>query len=134
MKKYNTKQRKILISYLLEHLDEQLSAKQIVNALDNPEISISAVYRNLAELESEGKIRRVNVGHSREVFYQYTDVNDCRECMHLSCKQCGRTFHMPPVMAEFIAKNVEAQSEFVIDRNETQFYGICKTCRKESTV
>ena len=92
--KYMTKQRKALLRYLSQHADETLSAKQIEAALSGEGISISAVYRNLSELEREGKIRRVNQSGSREVFYQYTDGAHCRECLHLSCEKCGKTYHM----------------------------------------
>ena len=49
--KYMTKQRKALLSYLSSHADEKLSAKQLEEALCCEGISISAVYRNLSELE-----------------------------------------------------------------------------------
>ena len=91
MPKYMTKQRKTLLSYLSGHADEKLSARQIEADLKQEGISISAVYRNLSELEKEGKVRRVNQSGSREVFYQYTDSAHCKECLHLSCEKCGKT-------------------------------------------
>ena len=58
--KYMTKQRKALLAFLSEHADEELTAKQLETALSGEGISISAVYRNLSDLEKEGKIRRVS--------------------------------------------------------------------------
>ena len=54
MSKYMTKQRKALLNYLSAHADEKLSAKQIEENLSGEGISISAVYRNLSDLEKEG--------------------------------------------------------------------------------
>ncbi len=54
MAKYLTRQRKRLLEYLSEHTDEQMSARQIADALATDEISVSAVYRNLSALEEEG--------------------------------------------------------------------------------
>ena len=53
MHSYSTRQRKVLLSYLSQHPDELLSARQIEDALADKKISLSAVYRNLAQLETE---------------------------------------------------------------------------------
>ena len=121
MPKYMTKQRKALLAFLSEHADEELTAKQLETALSGEGISISAVYRNLSDLEKEGKIRRVSKSGTREVYYLYTDSDSCKDCLHLSCEKCGRTYHM----------NMPGQSdEFKIDKANTVLYGVCKSCRK----
>ena len=56
---YNTEQRTALLSFLTENPDKTFSAKQIAEALAGKNISKSSVYRNIAELESEQKIKRV---------------------------------------------------------------------------
>ena len=53
MSGYNTKQRRALLTFLGEHPDELLSARQMADALAEKQISLSAVYRNLAQLEAE---------------------------------------------------------------------------------
>lgn len=129
MSKYMTKQRKSLLGYLSQHADEALSAKQIESALSHEGISISAVYRNLSELEKEGKIRRVNQSGSREVYYQYTDGDNCRECLHLSCEKCGKTYHMNNAGAQMLIQNLAQDDDFTIDKAHTVLYGVCKDCR-----
>ena len=52
MSRYSTKQRKSLLAYLSAHPDELLSTRQIADALQHEKISLSAVYRNLSELEA----------------------------------------------------------------------------------
>lgn len=47
MAKYVTKQRRQLLDYLSRHTDEQMTARQIADALTQENISLSAVYRNL---------------------------------------------------------------------------------------
>ena len=51
MPKYMTKQRKNLLAFLEQHADEELSAKIIESELGGMGVSISAVYRNLSDLE-----------------------------------------------------------------------------------
>lgn len=132
MPKYMTKQRKILLAYLSQHADESLTARQIASSLAEHDISISAVYRNLSDLESEHKVRRVSMGGSREICYQYTDAEKCRESLHLSCQKCGRTYHMDMAGANILVNRVEQNEKFKIDRTNTVLYGICETCQNQS--
>ena len=131
MPKYMTKQRKALLNYLSMHADERLSAKQLEDALKSEGISISAVYRNISELEREGKVRRVNNSGSREVFYQYTDGAHCKDSLHLSCEKCGKTYHMNSAVAQTLIENLAQSDEFTIDKANTVLYGVCGDCRKK---
>lgn len=128
MPKYMTKQRKILTSYLEQHVDESISAGQIAEALAN-QISKSAVYRNLSDMEEEGKLRRVASGAGREAVYQYTDCAECRAHLHLSCKECGKTYHMEQEIADLLVENLSEKEHFSIDKGETVLYGICGDCK-----
>ena len=130
MPKYRTKQRKLLLDFLRSHPDEALSAGRIAEAVQGEPISVSAVYRNLAELEAEGKVRRFSRAGSREMFFQYMDASSCRNCLHLSCTKCGKTFHMHALGAAQLERDVARNDEFQIDRNETVIYGLCRDCRR----
>ena len=127
---YMTKPRKRLLAYLHSHADETLSAAQISE--DLPEISVSAVYRNLSSLEQEGAVRKLTKTGSREVFYQYMDAEACKAHLHLSCKKCGQTFHMNAEETEALVQSVAALDKFAVDRAETVLYGICEKCLSET--
>ena len=58
MAEYMTKQRKLLMDYLISHTDETLPTSRIVEALSDEGISPSAIYRNLSALEKKGKLFR----------------------------------------------------------------------------
>ncbi len=130
MPKYMTKQRKILTEYLSKRTDESISATLIAEALAD-KISKSAVYRNLADMEAEGKLRRVASKGSREIIYQYVDEEKCHDCLHLSCKNCGKTYHMENTAAEKLINSVMKNEDFDIDKERTVLYGICKDCKKQ---
>ena len=51
--RYSTRQRKLLLDYLSAHPHQLLSAGEIARDLREREVSLSAVYRNLAQLEAE---------------------------------------------------------------------------------
>ena len=128
MKKYDTRQRDYLISFLNQHPDQLLSARQIAQELGAQQISLSAVYRNLSQLEAEGLIRKSIKAGSRESYYQYVGAEDCHSHLHLSCTRCGKTFHMD---AERTAQLTRAMSEldgFDLDILKTVLFGICQNC------
>ena len=129
MQAYMTQPRKRLLSYLHSHADETLSAGQISE--DLPEISVSAIYRNLSALEQDGAVRKVVKGGTREVFYQYTAAEQCREHLHLSCKKCGKTFHMDPEETDALARSMALLDRFALDRNDTVLYGLCELCQED---
>ena len=131
MSKYQTRQRKELLAYLSAHADEPLTARHIARELGNSEISLSAVYRNLNELEKEGLLRRVAAqGAGREACYQYAADEHCREALHLDCRKCGRSFHMDGETADALIARVAERDGFQLDRTETVLYGVCGNCRE----
>ena len=129
MPKYMTRQRRTLLSYLNGHADELLSVREIADALEAEDVSRSAVYRNVAELEAEGQLRRDRGGDAREVYYRYVGAAPCRGSLHLSCKRCGRTFHMDSGGADALTRAVEREEGFAVDRSDTVLYGVCALCR-----
>ena len=131
MPKYITRQRKALLSYLQAHADERLSAQDIADALHGEGVSLSAVYRNIADLEAEGLLRREH-GAGREASYQFIGAASCRDCLHLSCKKCGRTFHMDTDSAKRLVEVVSKTEGFVLDKADTVLYGVCEVCQEES--
>lgn len=128
MAPYSTKQRKLLTDFLASHPDSLLSADEITEALEASGISRSAVYRNLAALEADGKIRRASKEGDRRVYFQYLDVEDCKDAIHLFCKKCGRTIHMETSAAEALVKTIEGSQSFTLDKTETVLYGTCGEC------
>lgn len=130
MAKYATRQRTVLLEYLSRHHDENLTPRGIAAALETEGISLSAVYRNLAALEAEGRVRRVVASAGREASYQYADAEACRSSLHMSCVKCGRTFHMSAPDAELIESCLRQNECFSIDRSSTVLYGTCAECAK----
>ena len=131
MKNYSTKQRQILIDYFKKHIDETVSTSEIISELDTNSISESAIYRNLASLEKEGKIRRVSKAGERKTYYQYIDDIDCKGHIHISCIKCGKTSHISDDVTNRIKKSIKNEDDFLIDNDETIIYGICKDCQNK---
>ena len=130
MAKYQTRQRKRLLEYLSVHTDEQMTARQISDALAVDNISISAVYRNLSDLESDGLLKRSVREGAREAFYQYIAAEECKNSLHLSCRVCGKSIHLGNAEAERLLDSTLNSTGFQIDKTETILYGVCADCRK----
>ena len=130
MAKYQTKQRRRLLEYLSAHTDEQITARQIADALAKESISISAVYRNLSALEEEGLLKRSVREGTREAFYQYIAARECKDSLHLSCRVCGKSIHLGEREAEQLIHGALESTGFQIDKAETILYGVCADCRK----
>lgn len=134
MAKYMTKQRRMLLDFLEKHTDQTLSAHEIAAALSESGISVSgisvsAVYRNLAALEADGLVAKEASRDGNEALYRYIHPEHCRDELHLSCKKCGRTFHMEHEAAKAIEALLGKTGAFTLDKSETVLYGVCKNCR-----
>lgn len=130
MQQYSTQQRKILLDFLESHSDESLSALEIIKNLSEHGISKSAVYRNLAALEEEGKVKRTVKTGERTSYYQYMASEHCKDKIHIHCIRCGKTSHISGSLAERIGSSIELEDDFQVDNGETVIYGICKDCKK----
>ncbi len=128
MTKYLTKQRKMLVDYFDKHTDEPVSASEIAADSEMTGISLSAIYRNLSALEKEGKLQKITKSETRETFYRYKACEECRDCLHLSCKKCGKTFHLNRSGAEQIVTALSDTENFSLDKADTIIYGICGKC------
>lgn len=126
---YKTEQRKQLYAFLAKHPDEPYSAGEIAAALSTQSsISLSAVYRNLAVMADKGQIRRFIKEGSREALYQFIHGESCQNSIHLTCTECGQTFHMSKPVADFMQDGLSKKDGFQIDKGRTVLYGVCKHC------
>ena len=107
-----------------------LHRAMIAAALAGEGVSVSAVYRNLSRMEEEGLVRRASKAGSRETFFRYVEAEPCRHSLHMSCKRCGKTYHMDDRGAEELIRALTQNEHFALDRTETVLYGVCGTCRK----
>ncbi len=129
MAKYKTEQRKLMQALFMKHPHEMFSAKEIAELLGNGSVSISAIYRNLSELETSGLLRRCAKNGSRKAFYQYTGTEECKGHIHLTCTRCGRTIHMALEDTDELVRSASKYKDFLIDRTETVLFGLCGACR-----
>ncbi len=128
MPKYETRQRKELTAFLCENAHIPLSVADMANALRIKGISLSAIYRNLSDMEAEGKVQRIVNSSDKKVHYRYIGNANCENHLHLSCFKCGKTFHMGVPATNSLINEVMNKSDFMVDSANTMLYGVCKEC------
>lgn len=129
MKEYKTEQREILLSFLREHLHEQLSVDEISSHLCTEDgISRSSVYRNIERLVVEGAVQRLATGKGRGFLYQYTGNAECSRHLHLKCVDCGQVFHMNDEATHRVTEAIKRDAGFRVDGQRSVLYGVCRPC------
>lgn len=128
MKAYQTEQRKRLSAFLKAHPDRQFTIDEIAAAV--PDISVSAIYRNINQMSAEGTVQRFSKEGSRKFLYQYFGHSDCAGSLHLKCDKCGKIMHMDPDALEAVARVVKTSVDFHMDAGKTVLMGFCAGCKK----
>ena len=129
MRVYHTEQRKSILDYLESRQDACVTAAEIAEALSST-VSKSAVYRNLADLEKEGKVVRVSLSGGRSFGYRYAGSHACVGKIHISCVRCGKTEHVSSRAAESFERALRDADGFSLNKAECLLYGVCKACRE----
>lgn len=131
MAKYQTEQRRLLHVYLATHAERLHTAGEIANALVEQGISISAVYRNLAEMEREGEVVKCLQKGSRSARYRYTPSEPGEEILAMTCRVCGRVVPMGRESADHIVRLLEGGEGFVLEPHASLIVGICSRCHRK---
>jgi Fur family transcriptional regulator, ferric uptake regulator len=123
-----TRTRKRLVD-ILAGAETPLSLRDIVRR--RRDLPQSSAYRNLAELESAGLVRRVA---SEDGFGRYELAEELTgHHHHLLCSRCGRVedLHLPPSLERQLDRTLDAlarDSRFATVRHRLDLIGLCAEC------
>ena len=124
---YNTKQKDIIINYLIKNKDKCLTINQIYNYINkNNKIGLTTIYRFLNKLESESLIKKYT--DKKEATYQYINNVECKNHIHLKCLKCNQIIHLDCNEAIKLSKHISDEHKFIID---STIFGLCKECQNE---
>ena len=124
----------MLLSFLKENTDRQFSIEEIcegVNQGGGHDISLSAVYRNIAKLVEDGHVRRFMRDGSRTAVYQYIHCRNCEKHLHMKCVKCSKILHMDDEATETMLVAAMKKNNFKIDERKTMLYGVCDSCSED---
>lgn len=129
MKTYNTHQRTALIEFLESNSDKAFTIEEIIENIDNDELSQSTVYRLMTKLVENGLVHRTVKGNSRSFIYQFINNEKCEGHLHMKCTDCGKVYHLDSSVSSVIKKDIGSSTGFEID-SQTVILGRCNTCKK----
>ena len=90
-----------------------------------PNISLGTVYRNLAKLQQNGDIIKLNVVSDKERFDAFT-----MQHAHFVCNTCGEVLDaQSPDFKDFCDKT-EKNLGCYIESQSLTFYGVCSKCKQ----
>ncbi len=123
----NTKQRDLILKVVEDSCDHP-TAEMIYSRTREkmPNVSLGTVYRNLALLAEQGKIRHVAIPNGGDRY----DKTVCTHA-HLHCKICNSVTDVGEGLNEEIAKTVSKESGCEIDTTDIIFVGTCAECRNK---
>lgn len=122
-----TPARRVLLQYILDNKNRQLSIVEIQKFLDNksPGVDRSSVYRNLATFQELGIIQELNLPKIGKRFQYILD----RKVHHFYiCKSCGKSNKGNEELFEKIESALKDVHGFSKANLSLVFYGLCSKC------
>jgi len=131
MEKYKTKQKEIILKYIKQNYNKDLTVETIVAYMikKNKKCSQTTVYRYLKQLEDEGIVRKYHSDNSQAWYYQYIKNEECKEHLHFKCEKCGKTIHLENHNIDEIESTIESEYNIKLNPSKIILYGKCDECK-----
>lgn len=123
MAKYS-RQRECILKNLQSRRDHP-TADMVYESVqvDEPNISLGTVYRNLSFLAENGQILKISTGIGPDHFDGFTEAHN-----HFVCRKCGRVLDLDYVADKKIIADASKNFNGEIEGYDLQFYGTCEDC------
>ncbi len=127
MARYQTEQRRALAELFEQSSHRAFSVQELYAELQGYGISVSAIYRNLADMERQGLVCKIAKKGHKSALYQYVDPHHCAGVIHLKCHACDATFHLNQHVSQMVLGM--AAQDFAFEVNSAAvLYGECDSC------
>jgi Fur family ferric uptake transcriptional regulator len=129
---YKTKQREIILNYLIENKNRHSTVKDIIKYLEinNQKVGQTTVYRYLDTLINKKQVRKyMLLGNDSSCFQYIENLKNCENHYHFKCENCGELFHFECDIFNDLDKHLKKYHEFTLNNNKFVLYGICKKCQ-----
>ncbi|KRK48809.1 transcriptional repressor [Secundilactobacillus kimchicus] len=125
-----TKQRKALLTYLLDHQDQYHDVTLVDEYMrqEFPGMSHNTIYRNIREFEEAGMVEQQMNGDQARVKYQCDFAHMHHH--HFICQNCGRVTELEECPLDVFQEQLPG---YQIDGHRVELYGLCPDCQKAAT-
>lgn len=126
---YQTKQKKLITEYLKDNPDRSFSARELHELCQNgrPSVGLATVYRQLAGLVEERRVKKIITDAGESIRFQYADAE--ADTFYLKCDRCGKVIPAHCVLLERTKAHLSAEHGFEIDSARSLLYGRCSVCK-----
>lgn len=126
---YQTKQGKRIVAYLKDNPGRSFSAKELhlLCKSSAPPVGLATVYRHLAGLAQEGRVKRIITDAGKSIRFQYADAP--ADAFYLKCDCCGKVIPAHCTLLEQTKAHMSAEHGFEIDSAKSLLYGRCSVCK-----
>lgn len=123
-----TKQRRLILDYI-EKKDKPISGQEIYDDLHQEmAIDLSTIYRNLNILEENHILLKTSDIDG----ISYYQINNEDHKHFITCNVCGKKFVIESCPVHELEEKLMADTGFIINGHNFEFYGICPDCQKDS--
>mgnify|MGYP003306237786 CR=1 FL=1 len=124
----HSKQRDMIKEFLMTRKDHPTADVVYSNVrIQNPNISLGTVYRNLTLLADTGEILRLRVGDGVDHFDADTSPH-----YHFICSECGSVIDLEMDNIDSITEVAAAHFKGQIAGHFTYFHGTCENCTENN--
>ncbi len=122
-----SRQRQLIKDFLMTRKDHPTADVVYTNVrLQDPNISLGTVYRNLTQLADIGEIQRLRMGDGVDHFD--ADISDHN---HFICTFCKQVIDLKMDTIHSIVDTASAYFDGEIQGHVTYFYGLCGECCRQ---
>ena len=129
----HSRQRDLILNYLQNTTSHPTAEEVYQNVrVENPDISLGTVYRNLNQLAENGMIRRIHLEDGVDHF----DA-DLRNHLHFLCNSCKRITDLRitlPDRVRTMLRETEGMEDLRVDGCMLYFYGLCEDCKRKDSL
>lgn len=127
MEKRNTVQKQLVLQ-AVQRLHNHPTAEQVYRevAASHPTVSKATVYRNLASLSQDGRLRHIPMPDGADRFDHFLAPHS-----HIACVCCGALADTPICGDAALDRQVERLTGYSRASHELVFRGLCPACAKK---
>lgn len=131
---YATKKRSMILEYLMEHSDKDVTVKEIEEKLNQKEadsVNMTTIYRYLDKLAKEGMVLKHTSENGKKSTFQYVEPShECQNHLHMKCSNCGRIYHIDCGFMDELKEHIYKHHHFTLLCKTSMLYGICEECNR----
>jgi Fur family transcriptional regulator, ferric uptake regulator len=119
-----TSSRRLLLRALFASSDHRTAEELATEVqVDDPDVHLSTIYRNLEELERLGVVVHSHFGHGPATYHLARSVHG-----HFVCEECGTLMEVPDSLFDDLARQARSRFGFTIDLHHFALLGRCADC------